>query len=86
MKKRNKGPSDKGADAVRRRTLTHSLIYSKDKWSCKCGYVLGTGHKALYAQCPLVKRYIESDITAPRNTRKRTNNAPSKAALDLFDI
>lgn len=67
------------------RRLTHQLTYhtGKGRWSCKCGYVLGTGHKALYAQC---QRYIESDITAPRITRKRTNNAPSKAALDLFDI
>jgi hypothetical protein len=69
------------------RTLTHKLEYNKetDRWSCRCGYVLGTGHDELYAQCPLTKRYIESDITQPTKKR-RTSKRPSKAALDLFDI
>lgn len=84
MKKRSK----RVVPVVEPKRLTHTLTHSKakDSWSCKCGYVLGTGHDALYAQCPIAKRYIESDITAPRITRKRTNHAPSKAALDLFDI
>jgi hypothetical protein len=40
------------------RTLTHKLTCDKRtlRWSCKCGYVLGTGHEALYAQCPLAPK------------------------------
>jgi len=40
------------------RTLIHGLTYDRktSRWSCKCGYVLGDGHHALYAVCPLSHR------------------------------
>lgn len=37
------------------RVLSHQLKCTGEKWKCKCGYVLGTGHAELYAQCPLAK-------------------------------
>jgi hypothetical protein len=39
-----------------KRVLTHHLEYDPktDRWTCKCGYMLGRdGHERLYAPCPL---------------------------------
>jgi hypothetical protein len=38
--------------------LTHKLEHDKrsGRWSCKCGYVLGSGRDKLYARCPLERR------------------------------
>ena len=78
--------------SITTRHLTHHLIYSArtDRWSCKCGYVLGSGHEALYVQCPLageVERlrpkppddgYIEFDISTPTYEKKTTKAATPK--------
>lgn len=40
------------------RQLTHKLFCDPltFRWSCRCGYQLGDGHDALYAQCPLAPK------------------------------
>ena len=58
--------------------LTHKLEHDKwkDRWSCVCGYVLGTGRDELYAQCPkAADAYIEFDITTTHETKPTTTKA-----------
>jgi hypothetical protein len=63
------------------------LDYDKktDRWSCKCGYVLGTGRAALYAQCPVFKHgrhheaYAENSVSLKRNATTK-GAAPRKQA------
>ena len=81
------------------RVLTHALLYDgrTNRWSCKCGYVLGDGHHALYALCPLSHR----DKVVNQQQRRRTVVRPagpraysdfkissptSQTAQQLFDL
>lgn len=55
-------------------TLTHKLEFNKwtGHWRCRvCGYVLGTGHKELYAPCPAdPDGHIEFDIRSTTDEKK----------------
>jgi hypothetical protein len=83
--------SKNSSKTLAKRELTHSLIYSRktDSWSCKCGYVLGQGHGALYALCP------QRESLSPNADKLPTVGIicgsfgckpVKKTALDLFDL
>lgn len=63
--------------------LTHKLEYNRwlDRWRCSvCGYVLGSGREALYAQCPAdPDGHIEFDIrsTDEKKTTPKKANIPA---------
>jgi hypothetical protein len=70
--------------SITTRHLTHKLTYDTrtDHWSCKCGYVLGTGHRALYAKCQFNDDgYIEFDISTPTYEKKATKAATPKRQI-----
>ena len=57
--------------------LTHTLVHNKrtDRWTCKCGYALGDGHKKLYARCPRYQAaYTENNIGPRTNEAKPFKN------------
>jgi hypothetical protein len=91
-----KPPKKAPPTAPSARTLTHALIYNPtgDKWSCKCGYVLGRdGHKALYALCPIRARdkARRDKVSTTRRTTDLTKGSyhesmitATAGQLDLF--
>jgi len=66
------------------RRLTHHLDHDPKtgRWSCKCGYVLGTGHDALYAQCAVFRhgRHEEREQAYAENSLSLERNATTKGA------
>ena len=80
------------------RELTHKLTCDPNtqRWSCKCGYLLGRdGHEALYAVCPEYG-YIEFDISKTTHEAATPTATPKRQAgrrvarihrqgSDLFD-
>jgi hypothetical protein len=81
------------------RKLTHALLYDykSGKWSCKCGYVLGSGHNELYALCPIYQRRKPDEAYAEISRSSMTDEKPkretcgakrgvSQKALDLFQL
>jgi len=88
---------------TQRAPLTHALTYDSktDRWSCKCGYILGTGHAECYALCPLARRNRVMEKAPaklkgePRGIAQRRRGSStefnitsktSKKAQQLFDI
>lgn len=69
------------------RALTHKLSYVGGRWSCKCGYILGAGHKKLYASCPLAGKpettHREIGVTGKG---KRDKQPPTKSMQNLFRL
>ena len=78
---------------MKERKLTHQLVCDEATklWSCQCGYVLGSGHDALYAQCPLA-RPVYSDFNEAKQLKARQSGARkgkrkvSQRVADLFDL
>jgi len=78
---------------MKERKLTHQLVCNEETklWSCQCGYVLGSGHDALYAQCPLTRPvysdFNEAKQVAARQSRARKGKRTiSPRVADLFDL
>lgn len=72
------------------RVLQHKLQYivSSGRWKCRCGYILGDGHKGLYGPCkpkPEREPLIEAGHLTGYVT-KRKLPAKTKAIVELFDM
>jgi len=70
------------------RMLTHKLTFNPmtERWSCRCGYLLGRdGHEALYALCPLTPKAEPRRKPYHRHKRDTEFNI-TVGTTDLFKL